>query len=563
MQAESPVKEGRWKGRVGVLLALSAAAVVLTWPVFFHGMWLAGQDTSHHLDLDGHFAAQFWGGDWYPHWIQEMNCGLGSAMYFIYPPFQSYVYALVLPIARALHLNAFGSVEYLCLFLSGVTAFLWARTLASKGVAAITAVIYMLLPYHLAVDFYRRGALPECWALAWMPLVLYFATRAVRGKRCAVPGLGAAMALLLSSHLISAAVFAAAPFLLVAALARRGERMRAFMKVAGGMALGAALSSAYLLPAFASMAHFHVARMPFMADGTLGANLFPLGRALPSVWSGGGFIRVLWISTVDTALFVAFCSVMALKEKPVERRNQVFLWLGMSVASLFLMSSASEWIWKLFPTALGAMQFPWRLNIVLCVAAIPLCAFLLTEVRGPAPHRRGVLAIMALFAVTWVVGFSLAIRGIGHASEAGVTQQAEFDDDWLAAWGPKGATTMSAAEAAEWSLAKFAAGQGAVHVVKWKPRHIMVETDCTACGPLVVKQFYYPEWKAWLSDGGAELPVTAVLPQGLLQVQVPPGSQRIELEIPELPAERWGNWASGLSALVCVGLFAMGLARRP
>ena len=69
-------------------------------------------------------------------------------------------------------------------------------TTASGGVALATAILYMLMPYHLAVDFYLPGpALAESWALAWMPLVLYFTVLAVKGKRGAIAGLAVAYAL--------------------------------------------------------------------------------------------------------------------------------------------------------------------------------------------------------------------------------------------------------------------------------------------------------------------------------------------------------------------------------
>jgi hypothetical protein len=84
-----------------------------------------------------HFAEQFWLGDFYPRWLQNMNYGLGSASFFIYPPFPSYVYALLLPVAKVIHLDAFSLGEYFCLLMSGVSAFQWMTTLVSRRASVI------------------------------------------------------------------------------------------------------------------------------------------------------------------------------------------------------------------------------------------------------------------------------------------------------------------------------------------------------------------------------------------------------------------------------------------
>ena len=70
----------------------------------------------------------------------------------------------------------------------------------------------------------------------------------------------------------------------------------------------------------------------------------------------------------------------------------------------------------------------------------------------------------------------------------------------------------------------------------------------------MVNQFYYPEWRAVNVNDGRLLDVKAGLPEGLLEVQVPPGHQQVRLEIPLAFAERLGRWISVLCVLVCVVL---------
>ncbi|HVH87993.1 MAG TPA: hypothetical protein VM912_14795, partial [Terriglobales bacterium] len=501
--------------------ALAVAALVLALPVLVSGPLLLGHDTKEHISFGQYFAEQLWQGDFYPRWLLNVNYGLGSASFFVYPPFPSYVYSLLLPVARIVHLDAFGLGEYLCLLTSGLCAFLWMTTIASRQVSLLAATIYMILPYHLTIDFYRRDALSECWALAWMPLVLYFTTQVVRKKGYATAGLALSYALLIVSHLVSVLILSALPFLLALTIAERGRKARAFFTVAGCLALGAAVSSAYLLPAFANAKYFPVSRLGISIDDGPQGNLLAYGWGLLTGHSGKSrFLQAVSLATVDTVSFIAFCGFMALRKGPRSHRGQLLLWLAVCPVPLFLMSEPSLRIWKVLPALADAVQFPWRFDVVLCIAALPLAAFLLTNVISlPARSKVGVLVVVILFATTWFGGYVDVVRHSPQDhSDAGT--KLSVHDGWFAAWTARGMDQDSALEASTGPAARFLEGHGTATVLIWKPRHIEVLTDCAACGPLVVRQLYYPKWKARLVSGGVELLVEPKLPQGVLAVRV-------------------------------------------
>ena len=382
---------------------------------------LAGHDTKEHIEFGEHFAEQFWHGDLYPRWLLNMNHGLGSASFFVYPPFPSYVYAFLLPVARIVHLNGFSLGEYLCLLTSGLCAFLWMTTIASRPVSLIVATIYMMLPYHLAIDFYRRDALSECWALAWMPLVLYFTTQSVRKKRYAMVGLALAYALLILSHLVSVLIFSALPLLLALTIAERRRRARALVTVIGGLALGTAVSAAYLVPAFANAKYFPVSRLEIPIDRGWRGDLLVFGWDLLTGHSGKSWlVQAVSLATIDTVLFIALCGFIALKKGPRSHQRQTLLWLAVSPPPLFLMFGPSQWLWKAIPALASAVQFPWRFGVVLCIAALPLAAFLLTDLMQlPKRSRVGFLVIVILFAATWFGGYVGAVRGLTRDRDEG------------------------------------------------------------------------------------------------------------------------------------------------
>ena len=189
---------------IRVALALLLACALLMLPLWWQG-GSQGHDLFHHL-LSGHyFARQLWQGELYPRWLMAMNGGFGSPTFFFYPPLPYYVSALFAgPGAhpqQAIY-PLLGSAT-LALLLSGVFAYLWRRATTPPGRALAASLLYLALPYHVAMDLYARFALAEFWAFAWAPLILLGQDLAHRGRPQGLPLLILGLALLAFSHLPS------------------------------------------------------------------------------------------------------------------------------------------------------------------------------------------------------------------------------------------------------------------------------------------------------------------------------------------------------------------------
>lgn len=542
-------------GKYRAICALGIAAVVLALPMLIYGPMPSGHDTFEHLTFFRNFSQQFWGGELYPRWLLTINHGLGSPTFFLYPPLPVYVSTLLVPAGSVLHFNAFNVAEFLALFSSGICAFLWIRTMASGGVALAAAALYMLLPYHLAVDFYLRNALPECWALAWMPLVLYFTMQVLTRQRGAVAGLAVAYALLILSHLISAFIFSVIPFLVAVTLSTRGRKIRSALFIAEGMLLGAGLSSIYLLPALFHRRYFPISRLSI----SLNAHLLHFGGwALFNTFDNQYFIRSVTWALIGTGAFIAFGGAMALKVGCSDRNKQIKLWMAVSAVSIWLMSHFSAPLWTRFPFLFHAVEFPWRFNIVLCLAALPVAAALLSDISWPLSVRRGLsLAFVLLLAVVWFTKYGEVWKRY-DLSPFVHPDPVNTGDGLFMAWEPSGTDSWSALEASVGPRVRFLEGNGTANVLLWEPRHIEFETYGATGGSVMINQFYYPEWRAENVIEVRPLDIKAALPEGLLEVQVPPGHQQVRVEIPLGFAERLGRWVSALCVLLC-----MILARNP
>jgi hypothetical protein len=86
----------------------------------------------------------------------------------------------------------------------------------------------------------------------------------------------------------------------------------------------------------------------------------------------------------------------------------------------------------------------------------------------------------------------------------------------------------------------------------WKPRRIELETNSSTEEWVMITQLDYPTWKGELIGQGRPATVRPAMPEGLMEVQVPPGSQWILVYIPISFMEHLGRWLSVLSILLCV-----------
>jgi len=530
------------------LLIIGFAALVLALPMLINGPMEQGHDTYEHLNYSSHFSEQFWSGEWYPRWLVGMNHGLGTPTLFVYPPLPSYVYTLLVPVGRVLHYDAFRMGEALALFGSGVCAFLWLNTIAGEAIALASAVLYMLMPYHLAIDFYRRTALSECWALVWIPLVLYCCVKAME-RPVFVVGIAFAYALLILSHLVSVFIFSLIPLAVIFASSPRGEKLKSILRVAAGMLLGGGLSCFYFVSAFSHAKYFPVSRLPLWSD--LEGHLLTVGKLVHG--SSGGFMRLMSMTALDMTAVCVMCGIVVLAKGRPESRRIVLFWLMVFIVPLLLMHGRAAAIWKACPPLFAAIQYPWRLNIVLCIAALPIIAVFLSEIsRLPRLSRALLLVLLFVLISPWLLSYTSVWRSY-RAQTARRFSLVNDDDGWFSAWSAPGTDEASALQASMGPQVRFLAGTGTADVRLWKPRHIEIQTNSATGGSIVINQFYYAPWRAALVDNSKSIDVKATLPEGLMEVQVPPGSKRVRLDIPTGSAEHIGRWISG----VCVFLSAV------
>ena len=153
------------------ILIILLISVVIMLPLFLNGNYYSGHDTNFHIANTLSLKEQM---------TNNLNTyimpnivgsfGYGTRLFY---PILSHLTIAVVSILTSLDiLISFKIVHLLTLFLSGISMyFLSKRISKSNKIALISAIIYILFPYHLS-DIYIRDALGECFLFIFIPIIL-------------------------------------------------------------------------------------------------------------------------------------------------------------------------------------------------------------------------------------------------------------------------------------------------------------------------------------------------------------------------------------------------------
>lgn len=335
---------------IALATALLMAPTLAAPPLAHDSFWINAVWTDQ-------FAAELARGNLYPRWLPQSHGGLGSPVFYYYPPLAFYLSGAAQLLGLAPH-QAVLAAFAVAFLLSGIGAFLW---LEDRPNPLIGALLFVAAPYHV-LDFVYRGAQAESLAIALLPF-LAIGLRRIADGRGAVPA-ALAYGALIMTHLplaLLASLFFVAPFALL-----HRDRLAGF---ALAVALGIALSAIYLLPALALEPHRDSARL---------YGLPHLRPAYWTLWQGNladGPVRMM----LFVAATLAAASLAAIAAG--QRRAGI---AGLIATALAV--GLIPGLWSLPP--IGKVQFPYRV--------LPLAELALAAAAARATSRPRALAIAVL-----------------------------------------------------------------------------------------------------------------------------------------------------------------------
>lgn len=548
-----------WSGRlnfrrISPWLSITLLGLFLTSPQLLTTC-LGGHDIYHHLIFSYHFSEQLLQGELYPRWLTHMNGGFGSPTFFFYPPLPYYLTALFswIPEHNLLGCTPLGLSISLALILSGISAYYWLRELTAARYALGIAMLYMVLPYHLLIDLYVRFSFAEFWSFVWMPLILYCSKRISRGEPHGVVGLGISLALLITTHLPTFLIFL--PILVGYSLVACGSipRLIAWTRNGLGIMLGIGLAAIYWLPAMTTQEYVS---MPSMYVGFLHySNSFL--SSWPTLERGWTFRRNLMVITVGTSLLGVLAWWWSRRYQAPALRHESRYWLVVAVLSLGMTLPWSKPIWDLLPM-LQKVQFPWRFNAVLTVAAMSLFAISATTLRTLALQGRSYLIqiwgllLAALLATQLLVGIEpLFFDRLTASDVQKALQVSRSPPEYRPRWVPVEQFSKESVNRLGASTPQVQSAPSSVRwqIIEWAPRQIRMSISTPEAGTLTLHQYYYPGWIAHGAGRSRPLPLQPS-PDGLLQIEVPAGDYALAITLAPLPDELAGRWISACALLL-------------
>jgi hypothetical protein len=561
------------------LVLLGALVFVFCWPLLFHGIPKLSSDAVVHAAWDKSFSNQLAAGEWYPRWLPEDFVGLGSPVFFYYPPIASYGASAFRFISGARDPDGWFEAGYGCflaVLLSSIAAYFWLRPHAPGEAALAGAAIYVIAPYHVAVDLYARGATAELWSFVWLPLIALSVEALGRRSKWGFPGLAASYALLTMTHLPTVLIFS--PVVLAAGfyLAPPKRALATGLRAIGAMTLGVGLAAIYLIPAMFDQWKINVGHL-VSADYDFRDDWF----FRPFAW-GLDFPAQLAILNITMFAFIGLLLWVCLRDCADRQiRRAAIFYAGVTVYAFVFMTQLSYPAWSLIPY-LRFVQFPWRFGVLPPLAAAMLAALSFSHFKRGRP--RVVLAAACILIAGWI-GMT-----VWTAAPETTSWRGNFDSALIKArsetklkpgtceYLPMSAGIVQtcsdeasdrikmmqnllgghAARSAFFPAGSADEAAGSATVLDWKPRKVLVDVDAPEAGALELGHFYYAGWSAHIAGASETIPVGPSDPEGFLELSVPQGKHRIIVELGTQPTEKAGRLISVLSlaCLAAILLFA-------
>jgi hypothetical protein len=268
-----------------------------------------------------------------------------------------------------------------------------------------------------------------------------------------------------------------------------------------------------------------------------------IGQLIYSPWSYAGIdttgkaATTVQIGAVALVLFLGWLARLMFKAKelnPEDNYKKAVFFTGVMGMGIFMMTQASWPLWKELPP-LQALQFPWRLLLVVTPAAVFCGTYFLTKLKQ---YQLILVGLMIVPAVVY-----------STREYTKVERYYRWEDPAKETLGYRGTYTLLLEETPKWhsvydefdqihkyDYSKTEKGDFTMTSVSWKTNYHQMAVETPQGGILSDKTHYWPGWKVFVDGEEVKLydpwdPYS----HGLLTFDVPSGKHLIESKLTETP----------------------------
>ncbi|HEY1291728.1 MAG TPA: 6-pyruvoyl-tetrahydropterin synthase-related protein [Chloroflexota bacterium] len=526
-----------WQFGVGLLLSVSLLWPLVVAPYFSH------QDNvqtmriyeMHQCIVDLQIPCR---------WVPDLGGGYGNPLFNYYAPLPYYV-------GELFYLTTHNVITAAKLtFATGFVAafvfmYLFARRLWGELGGSLSAIFYVLAPYH-ARNMYIRGAMGELWAMAAFPLVFWAFLR-LRDRMTAWNALllGGAVALLMVSHNLSAALFFGV-LALIAALHVWSSRQFTYARYLVLAVLWAiALSAFYLFPMLLETGAVHLETMTInelnYAEQFQGLRTLLVEQPW---WSASVYYQIGTLHVLVWAL--SLFAVWRCWRKNTDLRFIVLPLSLVIVVCIYMITPASAWIWdRIGPLSL--LQFPWRLLSLISFGTATAAGAIMLLVRNHTA-RLVLWWVLVVLVTALNVGYFRPDRFL-NVSQDELLSDGGWDNLRMYAIGdflPK-SVQVAPRQPAE-ALYEQVSGQSDITDPTSGSNWVRFDATSRSDAVVQINKFDFPNWEVTVD--GQPVAHSHDDTTGAIQVSLPAGAHTIAARLRDTPIRIAGNIVSALALLL-------------
>jgi hypothetical protein len=477
-------------------------------------------------------------------WAGRVLWGIGSPVLMLNYQLPYYVIQAFHTVGLSLT-DSYKLVLALSFIGSGLVMYGALRARYAIPASLVGAMLYMIAPYRL-VDIYVRGALGECVAFLFPPLLL------LSFWKKSYPLSIASFAGLFLSHPVGSAIFSGY-FFFYAAISdfklRKLDRLKFFALSFGGALLIAAFN---LIPTLALTKYTQ-----YHPESSNTLNQFPtFSQLIYSPW-GYGHSTDSPIDQMSFQLGVVHWAVFLLAipfllyVKKWGKNWELLYNLILSVLAIFFMVDISTWFYIHFKLV-KIIDFPWRILMFIMFTSAVMGTELLSCIKAKK--------IIFLLAVGIIASLVYTNRNNRRINMVWPWKEQDFWGWTADAYGEYAAIYRETRDGSGFEYrAEYINGKGLVSVVENRSNYLLVNSEAESKTTVRINIMYFPGWVVRVDGAKQEIDTVRstektyspcyvtrrsllhIDDSGLIACYIPPGKHTIEARYEPLPVQKLSN----------------------
>jgi hypothetical protein len=436
---------------------------------------------------------------------------------------------------------------------SGMAMYCVLRSRYAMLASLVGAMLYMIAPYRL-VDIYVRGALGECVAFLFPPLLL------LSFWKKSYPLSIISFAGLFLSHPVGSAIFSGYFFLYSILSDLKEKKIDRITFFVFSFVFALCIAAFNLIPTLTLTKYTQ-----YLPESSNTLRQFPtFSQLIYSPWGYGHSTdspidqMSFQIGVIHWAVFLLAIPFLLYK-KQANKHWETLYNLTLSVFAIFLMMDISTWFYTHFKL-IKIIDFPWRILMFIMFTSALIGTELLSTVKA-----KKVAYLIALFVITSLIYTN---RNNKHINLIWPWKEQDFWGWTADAYGEYAAIYRETRDGSAFKYrAELIAGKGLLDIQANRSNYLLVYTENEDATLLRINIMYFPGWTVKINGVSQKIDdtrsttaplspcyvtrrsLTHVDDSGLIACHVPLGKHSIEAQYEVLPVQKWSN----LITLVGIG----------